>query len=55
VLDVRTIYAEPAALELERGRQVVGRWPRAEVIEVPSAARVEVCTTTRPASSAGSG
>ncbi len=41
LLDVRTIYAEPAALELERGRQVVARWPRAEVVQVPSAARVQ--------------
>jgi spore photoproduct lyase len=40
VLDVRTIYAEPAALDLERGRQVVARWPAAEVVEVPSAARI---------------
>ncbi|GAB6900044.1 spore photoproduct lyase family protein [Kineosporia succinea] len=41
LLDVRTIYAEPAALELERGRQIVERWPRAEVIEVASANRVD--------------
>ncbi|WP_299036416.1 spore photoproduct lyase family protein [uncultured Pseudokineococcus sp.] len=41
LLDVRTIYAEPAALELERGRQVVARWPGAEVVEVPSAQRVQ--------------
>lgn len=40
LLDVRTIYAEPAALALERGRQVVERWPGAEVVEVPSAQRV---------------
>ena len=40
LLDVRRIYAEPAALELERGRQVLARWPGAEVVEVASAARV---------------
>lgn len=40
LLDVRTIYAEPAALALERGRQIVARWPQAEVVEVPSANRV---------------
>ncbi|WP_352396687.1 spore photoproduct lyase family protein [Kineosporia sp. NBRC 101677] len=41
MLDVRTIYAEPAALELERGRQIVARWPEAEVIEVASANRID--------------
>lgn len=41
LLQVRTIYAEPAALELERGQQVVARWPDAEVVQVPSASRVE--------------
>ncbi len=41
LLDVRTIYAEPAALELERGRQIVARWPGAEVIEVASANRID--------------
>lgn len=40
LLDVRTIYAEPAALALGRGRQVVERWPQADVVEVASAARV---------------
>jgi spore photoproduct lyase family protein len=33
---VRQIYAEPAALELPRGRQVLARFPDAEVVEVPS-------------------
>ena len=41
LLQVRTIYAEPAALALPRGQEVVARWPGAEVVEVPSAARVE--------------
>jgi spore photoproduct lyase len=40
LLDVRTIYAETAALQLDRGRQVVARWPQAEVIEVDSATRI---------------
>lgn len=41
LLDIRTIYAEPAALELERGQQIVGRWPQAEVVEVASANRID--------------
>ena len=40
LLDVRTVYAEPAALALPRGQQVVQRWPDAEVVEVPSALRI---------------
>ena len=36
LLQVREIYAEPAALELPRGRQVLARFPDAEVVEVPS-------------------
>ncbi|WP_104524262.1 spore photoproduct lyase family protein [Blastococcus atacamensis] len=36
LLAVRRIYAEPAALESARGRQVLGRFPDAEVVEVPS-------------------
>ena len=36
LLDVRRIYAEPASLASERGRQVVGRWPEAELVEVKS-------------------
>ena len=36
LLDVRRIYAEPAALELPRGQQVLQRWPDAEVTEVAS-------------------
>jgi spore photoproduct lyase family protein len=40
LLDVRTIYAEPGALALERGQQVVARWPGARVVEVPSATRI---------------
>ena len=40
LLQVRTIYAEPAALALPRGQQVVSRWPGAEVVEVESALRI---------------
>ncbi|MGQ7295645.1 spore photoproduct lyase family protein [Quadrisphaera sp. KR29] len=40
LLDVRTVYAEPAALALPRGQQVVERWPGAEVVEVASALRI---------------
>lgn len=40
LLAVRTIYAEPAALALPRGQQVVARWPGADVVEVPSAQRI---------------
>ncbi len=36
LLDVRTIYLEPAAAELPRGREVLDRFPDAERIEVPS-------------------
>jgi spore photoproduct lyase family protein len=36
MLQVREIYAEPAALEAPRGRDVLARFPGARVIEVPS-------------------
>lgn len=36
LLQVRTIYAEPDALASARGQQVLGRFPDAEVVEVPS-------------------
>jgi spore photoproduct lyase family protein len=36
LLEVKRIYAEPAAMASERGRQVLGRWPGAEVVEVAS-------------------
>ncbi|PPG56450.1 spore photoproduct lyase family protein [Rathayibacter sp. AY2B7] len=36
LLDVRRIYAEPAALELPRGQEVVARWPGAEIVPVES-------------------
>ena len=36
LLDVRRIYVEPAAAALPRGRQVLERFPDAELVEVPS-------------------
>jgi spore photoproduct lyase family protein len=36
LLQVRTVYAEPAALDSERGREVLARFPDAEIVEVPS-------------------
>ncbi len=33
---MRTVYAEPAALDSARGREVLARFPGAEVVEVPS-------------------
>ena len=36
LLQVDTIYVEPAAAELERGRQVLARFPGAELVEVAS-------------------
>jgi spore photoproduct lyase family protein len=36
LLDVRQIYAEPAALALPRGQQIVARWPEASIVEVES-------------------
>jgi spore photoproduct lyase family protein len=36
LLQVRTVYAEPAAAASPRGRQVLARFPAAELVEVPS-------------------
>ena len=36
LLDVRRVYVQPAALDHERGRQVLARFPDAERVEVPS-------------------
>ncbi len=36
LLDIRRIYAEPAALELPRGQDIVARWPGAEIVPVAS-------------------
>ncbi len=40
LLDVERIYVEPAAAALDRGRQVLERWPDAERIEVDSHWRI---------------
>ncbi|MBW5252078.1 spore photoproduct lyase family protein [Streptomyces sp. P01-B04] len=40
MLDVREIYAEPAALDSPRGRQIVGRLPGVRVTEVASHWRI---------------
>ncbi len=40
LLDVRRIYYEAAAAELPRGRQVLERWPGAELVEVASHWRI---------------
>jgi spore photoproduct lyase family protein len=40
LLDVRRIYLEPAAAELPRGREVLARWPDAEIVEVESHWRI---------------
>ncbi len=36
LLDVRTVYAEPAALDSARGREVLARFPGVDIVEVPS-------------------
>ena len=36
LLQVDTIYAEPAALELARGQAVLNRFPEAQIVEVAS-------------------
>ncbi len=36
LLDIRRIYAEPAALELPRGQDIVAQWPGAEIVPVAS-------------------
>jgi spore photoproduct lyase family protein len=41
LLDVRRLWAEPAALASERGQQVRRRFPDAEIIEVPSHWNIE--------------
>ena len=55
LLQVRRIYAEPAALDSSRGRQVLGRFPGAEVVEGSSRGRSLTCAATRAMSSAGCG
>jgi len=36
LLRVTRIYAEDAALELERGREIVARWPEADIVPIAS-------------------
>ncbi len=40
LLDIRRIYAEPAAAASPRGRQVLERWPDADVVPVESHWRI---------------
>ncbi|MEU1620226.1 spore photoproduct lyase family protein [Streptomyces sp. NPDC005722] len=40
MLDVRTVYAEPEAAASPRGREILARFPDAEVVEVPSHWRI---------------
>ncbi|WP_326571047.1 spore photoproduct lyase family protein [Actinacidiphila glaucinigra] len=40
LLDVRTVYAEPTAAASPRGREILARFPDAEVVEVPSHWRI---------------
>ena len=40
LFDIRRIYAEPAAAASPRGQEILGRWPDATVVEVPSHWRI---------------
>src|SRR5687768_887350 len=40
VLDVRTLYVEPAVEDYVRGREILGRFPHAERVEVGSHWRI---------------
>ncbi|MEV0615212.1 spore photoproduct lyase family protein [Nonomuraea sp. NPDC050404] len=40
LLDIRRIYVEPAAAELPRGREILARFPGAELVEVESHHRI---------------
>ena len=40
LIDVTRIYAEPAALDLPRGREMAARWPAAEIVPVESHWRI---------------
>lgn len=40
LLDIRRVYVEPAAAALPRGREILGRFPDAEIIEVESHHRI---------------
>jgi hypothetical protein len=55
LLQVDTIYVEPPAAELERGRQVLARFPGAELVEVASHWQIPELTGTRAAFRIGTG
>ena len=40
LIDISRIYAEPAALDLPRGREMAARWPDAEIVPVESHWRI---------------
>ncbi|MFD0688218.1 spore photoproduct lyase family protein [Actinomadura fibrosa] len=40
MLDIRRIYVEPAAAELARGREILGRFPDAELVEIEAHNRI---------------
>ncbi len=40
LIDITRIYAEPAALDLPRGREMAARWPAAEIVPVESHWRI---------------
>ena len=40
LIDIGRIYAEPAALDLPRGREMAARWPDAEIVPVESHWRI---------------
>jgi spore photoproduct lyase len=40
LLDVRRIYAEQAAVDLPRGREILDRWPQAEIVPIESHWRI---------------
>ncbi len=47
LLQVERIYAEPAATELTRDREVLARFPDAEIVEVASHWQIRASTATR--------
>lgn len=55
MLDVREVYAEPAALDSPRGRQIMARLPGARVTEVASHWGIPSSTATTATPPAGSG
>ena len=55
LLQIDTIYVEPAAAELERGREVLARFPGAELVEVASHWQIPERHGTRAAFRTGTG